>query len=118
MLKLEIAYAAFCGITNIVIASPATGKDAIKFAFAIRHSLTLSPHVQLHILVSFDSRCQVGEDEEHGSTLTTSIHDYNCANSVSQEKPQLSSWIFWNTIRSVCKYSSRLSVGKRGVLLP
>ena len=120
ILNLEVAYAAFCGITNIVISSPALENsknipaDAAKFAHAIRHLLTLSPHVQIHILISLGSQCSRSETEEYGSLVTASSGHHDLVDTVDQEgQPRLSSWSFWNTVRSICKYNSRLSVGKR-----
>ena len=120
VLNLEVAYAAFCGILNIVIRSPTLAFSAIKpanitkFAHAIRHILTISPHIQIHILISYDNQCHTSKNEEYGSLTTKLSYDHNYTDNLDQNvHDPLSSWSFWNTVRSVCKYSSRMSVGKR-----
>lgn len=119
VLNLEVAYAAFCGVMNVVVRSPTVAfsntksADITKFAHAIRHILTISPHLQLHVLISFDNQCQESDSEENGSLATKLSQDSKTANYTDQSNHDpLSSWSFWNLVRSVCKYNSRLSVGK------
>ena len=126
VLDLEVAYAAFCGITNIVVTSPAANNsnsntlpaNATKFAHAIRHLLSLSPHVQINILVSLGFQCQGEQETRLDYSATTSSQRLDRANTTDQERSQLSSWRFWDTVRSVCRYKSRLSVGKRKRFTP
>ena len=119
ILNLEVAYAAFCGIMNVVVHSPTLAFSSIKsanitkFAHAIRHILTISPHLQIHILISFDNQCHTSMNEEYGSLTTKLSQNFGSANCLDQnDHDPLSAWGFWNIVRSVCKYSSRLSVGK------
>ena len=55
VLELEIAYAAFCGIGNIIVQGPKLyhgklqGDGIIRYAYAIQEALTIGPYVQLSI---------------------------------------------------------------------
>merc|ERR1712098_24521 len=97
VLNIEIAYASFCGVGNIVIPGPrayssgSTDNDGlIQYARAIQST----QHWQL--LADGDSYPNVWTRRGNGN----------------KEIDLYETWDAWNLIRSVCKYSARLSVGK------
>lgn len=116
----EISFAAFCGATNIIIRGPMTVGDCsysddnvTQFAHAVEEALTLGIYLNIQILFPMGS--QPDDDVEHDlghlSNFARGQHE-NRSRLTNTTEP-LGSWDAWNIIRSVCRYSSRLSVGKK-----
>jgi hypothetical protein len=108
---LEIAYAAFCGAVNVVVPGPrlAHGQNGIaQYARAIKEAMSTGAYVQFHILMPADGTTV--DDQQDVSDL------YRFARPEYQQKANKvdawGSWDAWNTIRSVCNYHNRLSLGK------
>ena len=107
---LEIAFAAFCGAVNVVVPGPrlAHGQNGIaQYARAIKEAMSTGAYVQFHILMHADGTA--ADDRQDVSDL------YRFARPEYQHKATgvdaWSSWDAWNTIRSVCSYHNRLSLG-------
>ena len=71
VLELEVAYAAFCGIGNIILPSPRLhhgklhGEGVAQYAYAVQEALKIAPYVQLSILLPMmDDTEQFGDDVE------------------------------------------------------
>jgi len=117
VLNLELAYAAFCGIQNVIIQAPPISGSYKKhriisqFARAVSEALAIGPYLQLHILFSITSDKGKGiEDLSHLSRfaqLNTTETDYN----LDQYSEAWEPWEDWDLIRSVCNYNGRISVG-------
>jgi protein arginine N-methyltransferase 5 len=118
VLNIEIAYASFCGVGNIIIPGPRTyGSDSTssngltQYARAIQEALTIGSYIQMAIHIPM-----YGKDEQMDLTgdLRQFTQDYDSTgkDKVSNEIDLYETWDAWNSIRSVCKYNSRLSVGK------
>ncbi|TKA35337.1 hypothetical protein B0A54_13416 [Friedmanniomyces endolithicus] len=48
---LEVAYAAFCGVSNVLVHGPTTSEGTVRFARSALEALGLGPYVHLHILM-------------------------------------------------------------------
>jgi protein arginine N-methyltransferase 5 len=118
VLNIEIAYASFCGVGNIIIPGPRTyGGDSTdsygltQYARAIQEALTIGSYIQMAIHLPM-----YGQDESKDTTgdLLPFARDYNSTGKAkaSKDVDLYETWDAWNLIRSVCKYNSRLSVGK------
>ncbi|KAG0651580.1 Type II arginine N-methyltransferase [Hyphodiscus hymeniophilus] len=116
VLNIEIAYASFCGIGNIIIPGPRTyGSESIdsdgltQYARAIQEALTIGSYIQMAIHLPM-----YGQDEprEIMGDLSPFAKDYNSTGKtkVSKNTDIYETWDAWNLVRSVCKYNSRLSV--------
>ncbi|KAE9380200.1 Skb1 methyltransferase [Stipitochalara longipes BDJ] len=116
VLNIEIAYASFCGVGNIIIPGPrsyssgSTNNDGlIQYARAIQEALTIGSYIQMALHIPM-----YGNDEIKDMTgdLRPFARDHNSAAKAkaSKEIDLFETWDAWNLIRSVCKYSSRLSV--------
>ena len=147
VLELEIAYAAFCGIGNIILQGPKLhhgklhGDGIIRYAYAIQEALTIGPYVQLSVSLpmidnpaeeeEFDYRSlaahargkSIGfstDDYEEGFTEMSEEGVHGTPSSRSTGKSAkidlFGSWDAWNVIRSICKYNSRLFVGKNRII--
>ena len=123
ILCMEVAYAAFCGIDFLFIQGPklfhrdsVTQKDlvtnnVVEYARAIQECLGTGHRLQISIVFPVSDEA-IREDE--GSAILKTREEY--LEDVEEERPEktdgLGTWDAWNAIRAVCKYHSRLSVGK------
>lgn len=82
-LQMELAYAAFVGLTYVVVPGPRAPETAADYAQVISASLAHSPYMQLLVNLPLSE----GDDE-----LTT--------------------WDAWNTLRTICKYHPQLGLSK------
>ena len=110
---LEIAYAAFCGATNVVVPGPrlAHGQNGVsQYARAIKEALTTGSYIQLHVQMPLDGTRAATDNDDLGDLARFARPEYD---SSSQGKNNAwSSWEAWNTVRSICKYHNRLSLSK------
>lgn len=121
VLNIEIAYASFCGVGNIIIPGPrsyssgSTNNDGlIQYARAIQEALTIGSYIQMAIHIPM-----YGNDEmkEMTGDLRPFARNYDspAKGKANKEIDLFETWDSWNLIRSVCKYNSRLSVGKKPI---
>jgi type II protein arginine methyltransferase len=121
ILNIEIAYASFCGVGNIIIPGPRSYSSGsidndglMQYARAIQEALTIGSYIQVAIHIPM-----YGNDEVKDVTgdLRPYAKDHNSAAKVKANKEidLFETWDAWNLIRSVCKYNSRLSVGKKPI---
>lgn len=94
VLELELAYAAFCGLGHVIVPGPRRQGDVAAFAQAISTALAHGTYMQLLVQLPVDD--WAGDE---GNSAENSSYD------------AFSSWDAWNTIRTVCKYSSQLTIG-------
>lgn len=111
ILNLEVAYAAFCGINSILVYGPTWTTEIMQFARDTQEALGLGPYVQLHILLAMSGELEFDYgDGTHLSEMASdvSIHEDD---EISGEPEVYEAWDWWNTIRTLCKYSHKLSLG-------
>lgn len=87
----ELEYAAFCGASNVVIAGPKRRTNVAQYAQVISAALTTGAYMQLLVHLPMA--------EEEGSVANA-----------GEAYDEFAMWDVWNTIRTVCKYNSRLSL--------
>lgn len=112
---MEIAYAAFCGATNVVVPGPRLthGQNGMaQYARALKEALAAGSYIQLHVQLSMDGTKTTSEDDDLGDLARFARSAYSTTSTHGKTVDPWSSWEAWNTIRSICKYHSRLSVGK------
>ncbi|KAK3686770.1 hypothetical protein LTR37_019485 [Vermiconidia calcicola] len=107
--NLEVAYAAFCGVNNIVVYGPLPAADVLQYARAIQEGLGLGPYLQLHILLPMTGELETEFDGDmHLSDLARGTQNLEY-----EEEPEddlYGTWNAWNTIRALCSYSHKLSI--------
>jgi protein arginine N-methyltransferase 5 len=117
--NLEIAYAAFCGVQNVVITGPYLPDGAIcssgiaQFARAVQEALHTGPYIQVQILLPMlpiKTSANAVQDSWHLSNFA--IKSPNSTVDDINEQDQWGTWEAWNLIRSFCNYNSRLGLGK------
>ena len=113
---LEIAYAAFCGATTVVVPGPRLSHGAAgisQYARAIKEALLTGGYLQLHLLMPMDGTKPASDDADLGHLARFVRAEYDSqSSSRSKRHDSFSSWEAWNSIRSVCGYHNRLSIGK------
>lgn len=117
VLNIEIDYASFCGVGNVIIPGPrsyssgSTDSDGlIQYARAIQEAITIGSYMQMAIHIPM-----YGNEEVKDMTgdLRALARDHDASlKKESKDTDLYETWDAWNLIRSVCKYNSRLSVGK------
>ncbi|KAL1599469.1 hypothetical protein SLS60_007272 [Paraconiothyrium brasiliense] len=107
----EVAYAAFCGVVTLVVPGPraANGTNGVaQYARAIKEALAVGAYVQLHILMPVDYS-RASEEEDLGN-LARFVRPEYAQTATTQANNSFAAWDAWNSIRTICKYNSRLSV--------
>ncbi|OBT90511.1 hypothetical protein VE02_01171 [Pseudogymnoascus sp. 03VT05] len=116
VLTMEIAFASFCGVTNIIIPGPrqynssaATTDGLARYARAVQEALGVAGyvHMAIHIPMYY-------QKDSNAVSLLGDMKPFTRAQYLSDDSDEdeelFDSWDAWNVIRSVCKYNSRLSV--------
>lgn len=110
--SLEIAYAAFCGIQNIVLHGPLLESDVMQYARAVQEGLGMGPYLQFQILIPMTGEQELANCEgTHLAELAREVH----TSMPEEDEPSedlFTTWDSWDAIRTMCDYSSRLSIGK------
>ncbi len=140
VLVLEVAYAAFCGIANIILPSPKLhhgklhGEGVTQYAYAVQEALKIAQYIQLSIMLPMMDDPEQGGDEAEGSLAVEARAKYmglstestrDAMRDIDQDDDGASirskksarfdffgTWDAWNVIRTLCTYNARLFVGK------
>lgn len=121
VLELEVMYAAFCGLGNVIIQGPKLHRGKIhsdglmQYALAIQEALGASNYLQIEI------KMPMAEPFDLDKECATDSLAYRCRDEyvdmteggTSRKTELYGSWDAWNMIRTVCKYHNRLFVGKK-----
>ena len=73
VLEIEVAYAAFCGIGNIILPSPKLrhgklyGEGVAQYAYAVQEALKIAQYIQLSIMLPMMDDPEQDGDEVEGS---------------------------------------------------
>jgi type II protein arginine methyltransferase len=119
-LMLEIAYAAFCGISYVLIPGPRLHHQAMQqtrlmqYARAIQEALVVGTYMQVKIWLPLIDHPE-NEVARMGDLAPFARPPY-IGDDQGEAAPGLDlygTWDAWNIIRSFCKYHTRLCVGKR-----
>lgn len=122
----EVAYASFCGVGNIIVQGPKLHHGDIQaagvsqFARSVQEALAVGPYINIVILQPMVDDPSVDQNDEMGHLAPFAREKY-LETSGSKQHAALDlfgTWDAWNLIRTVCKYNSRLSVGKNSNHLP
>lgn len=116
----EIAYAAFCGVITVVVQAPKLYPGKLRsqglsqFARAVQEVLLLGPYIQIHIMLPMSEGYEgiAGDEMGHLAPFAREEFFQDVRNSSQPVRDSFGTWDAWNVIRTVCKYNTRLSVGK------
>ena len=82
VLELEVAYAAFCGIGNIILPSPKLhhgklhGEGVTKYAYAVQEALKIAQYIQLSIMLPMMGGHEQDADDVEGSLAKEARAEY------------------------------------------
>lgn len=117
ILLLEIAYAAFCGVSYVLIPGPKwafrTLSDGglMQYARAVQTALDSGPYIQAQIWCPLIDLPE-NEDEVVGDLARFAREEFLDEEGEGKKLDLFGSWEAWNVIRTLCKYHPRLCVGK------
>jgi protein arginine N-methyltransferase 5 len=134
--NLEVAYATFCGVQNLIVTGPLPGTNEMQYARALLEAIGSGPYLQLHVLLPM-----VGELEPEngdGTHLAELVREQYASLTIEDDEEELmtgeheddaervdvqasaadplGAWDTWNGVRTMCDYSSRLCVGKQNLI--
>ncbi|KIW34003.1 hypothetical protein, variant [Cladophialophora immunda] len=116
VLQLEVAYAAFCGLTYVLVPGPLIRGQGVsdsgiaQYARAISDALSQGPYMQLYIWLPVIDHSEEQIDQM-GSLAPFTRQQFLEHDEAEVERLDVfGSWEAWNMIRSICKYPSRLCV--------
>lgn len=120
VLELELAYAAFCGIGNVILLGPSLrsgklhGDGIMQYALAVQNALELGNYIQIEIKLPMVDMPEADDVEWPESLAYRVREDYVGLDRSKAKKTEIfGTWDAWNIIRTVCKYHARLFVGKK-----
>lgn len=120
ILDLELAYAAFCGIGNVIVLGPSLrsgklhGDGIMQYALAIRNALEVSNYIQIEIKLPMVDMPESDEVDRPESLAYRVREEYMGLEHGRAKKAEIfGTWDAWNMIRTVCNYNARLFVGKK-----
>lgn len=116
---LEVAYAAFCGIGYLVIPGPKLhhgnlhSEGLIYYARAVQEALNLAPYIQFHIWMKMTDNSD-HEVDEIGDLAPFAREEFlqDLDEGRVPKADPFGTWDAWEVIRRICKYHTRLFVGK------
>ncbi|MCJ1484118.1 methyltransferase protein, partial [Schaereria dolodes] len=108
-LELEIAYAAFCGVENVIITGPRIhhgnlhGSGLTLYARAIHGALSIGTRLQIHIQLPMIDHPDFESDDEIDHLVRFAREEYldNIEQSRSRKAEYFGTWDAWNIIRTV-----------------
>ena len=112
VLNLELAYAGFCGVRTLIIPGPRedeSGRAVMQYARAIQEALEVANRV--NIVIHLPMYREPGLEEKAETLSSLLDNTTGTAPASLKEIDIFTTWDTWNTIRSVCSYSTRLFVG-------
>lgn len=120
VLILEIAFAAFCGVSYVLVPGPRLHHQSmqttglLQYARAIQEALAVGTYMQVKIWFPMIDHPE-NEVTRMGDLAPFARSAY-VEDNEGDEVPGLDlygTWDAWNVIRSFCKYHTRLCIGKR-----
>lgn len=116
--NLEVAYAAFCGVNNMIIQGPLLEGSSIisQYARTLVQALNVGAYLNLQILMPMTGS-QSKDETQNPRHLASRMREKYASETTPNTKDALRSWDAWDLIRTVCKFHGRLSVGKNHYLL-
>ena len=125
ILTLEIAYAAFCGVSFVIIPGPRLQHGSLHaeglmyYARAIQDILSVGPYIQIHIWLQMVDNPDVVADEMGDLAPFARAEFLGYVEDGRPSKVDLfGTWDAWDVVRKICKYHSRLFVGKNKNVSP
>jgi len=112
-----VAYAAFCGVSNVLVYGPLSASGTVQYARAVQEALGLGPYLQLHVLIPMTGELEQDVSAEGVHLSELARPQYGSSQDDEDSDPELfGTWEIWNTIQTMCSYSTRLSIGTLSIM--
>lgn len=116
VLNVEVAYAAFCGVSTVILpplfrgdsTSPKSAAVS-RYADAVTRIIAVGPYLQLLMPLPMDNQKQT-------SIANSTLVALAKGQSSDTASDSLSPWDAWHNVRSACRYSAKLAIGKSNML--
>ncbi|KAK9377399.1 PRMT5 arginine-N-methyltransferase-domain-containing protein [Lipomyces chichibuensis] len=95
ILKHELSYASFCGLSYVIVPGPTRRNNVASYAESLNTVLAAVPYINIIVHLAM---AEAGVEDTSGSEVPEPVD-------------AMSIWDIWNSVRTICDYSSRLSVG-------
>lgn len=119
VLQLELAYAAFCGVTYVLIPGPrlcgqgVSETGVVQYGRVILDALSQGPFMQLYLWLPMIDHSD-DQANEMGDLAPFARQQFLDQEETDTKRLDVfGTWEAWDMIRSICKYPSRLCVGKQ-----
>ena len=119
VLSLEVAYAAFCGVGNIIVPAPklhhiheTPGEGLAQYARAIQEALSIGTYLSIQIHLPMIDHPD-SDPDSMGSLSPFARDEFLPTTPKVRHPDDFGTWDAWNLIRTVCKYTPRLYVALR-----
>ena len=122
VLGLELSYAAFCGLTYVLIPGPRmrslvdNESGLVQYARAVLDGLGQGPFMQLYIWLPMIDHSDNDKDGM-GDLSAFARPESGSTEGVAKRLDLFGTWEHWDMIRTICNYSTRLYIGKEAVFL-
>lgn len=119
VLMLEVSYAAFCGISYLVIPGPRLqhgdrqSEGLAYYGRTIQEALSVAPYIQFHIWLKIIETSD-SENTDMGDLSPFARAEFaDLSERPTTHLDSFATWDAWEIIRTICKHHSRLLIGKR-----
>jgi protein arginine N-methyltransferase 5 len=119
VLRTELAYASFVGLTTVIIKGPtfrngvSSSAGTAQFANVLLDTLKLASYLHIYIWLPMTGLSVVDPDDSDDDVLqSVSISSLSIDDQPVYRGDDFDSWDVWNVIRTTCEYSARLGVGE------
>ncbi|GAM88580.1 hypothetical protein ANO11243_066140 [Dothideomycetidae sp. 11243] len=117
VLNMEVAFAAFCGISNVLLPPLFRGKKHIdhqsvsRYTRAVASATAIGPYLQLLVPFPMDDQVSYPQNSHVDSLSVVSGPSSNeLRNEESRTSDPLTSWDAWNLVRATCNYHAKLAI--------
>ncbi|PSK59267.1 Protein arginine N-methyltransferase skb1 [Elsinoe australis] len=115
VVSIEVAYAAFCGISNVILPPlfrDGTTPDAVavsRYADVVSQSLSLGPYLQVLAPFPMDDQ-KLPKEETVTFKLQSSAKHATEKPSEQPGSDPFTTWDAWNHVRIACNYAAKLAL--------
>ncbi|KAK9388978.1 PRMT5 arginine-N-methyltransferase-domain-containing protein [Lipomyces mesembrius] len=95
ILKHELSYASFCGLSYVIVPGPTRRNNVALYAESLNAALAAVPYINIIVHLAM---AETGVEDPSGPDVPAPVD-------------AMSIWDIWNSVRTICDYTSRLSVG-------
>lgn len=113
-LHQELSYASYLNIQVAILPPPRNRKHIAAYARAINSCLNTVPYIQISVLIPIYDPSVF----QHSPLPTRLFAQGSSSSPSSYAQPSIATWEMWDTVRTICDYNPRLSIGEDVCCVP